>query len=221
MFRPQYFWSEVEEYGATMSTLTRAEIEKRLGDDLPNRLVVTPILSKNQLGDASIDVRLGNQFIVFRMHTFGLFQPYNTPPASLRIMQERQVVKFGKEFVLHPGMLALGCTFEYICLPSNLECQVEGRSSWARLGLQIATATSVEPGFKGVLTLELSNLGTIPVELHPGVRIAQLFFHDAAPEIPDAYGGIHKYKCPVGPQFSRITHDKDGKVFSCDISNDK
>ena len=206
-----------------MSTLTRAEIEKRLTDRSPSGLVVTPILSNNQLGDASIDVRLGNQFIVFRTHTLGLFQPYSTSPASLRIMQERQVIKFGKGFVLHPGMLALGCTFEYICLPSNLECQVEGRSSWARLGLQIATATSVEPGFKGVLTLELSNLGTIPVELHPGVRIAQLFFHDAAPQIPDAYGGIHKYKCPVGPQFSRITHDKDGKVFSCayDISNDK
>lgn len=203
-----------------MSTLTHAEIEKRLCEDLPSGLVVTPILSKNQIGDASIDVRLGNQFIVFRMHTFGLFRPYSTPPASLRIMQERQVIKFGKEFVLHPGMLALGCTFEYICLPSNLECQVEGRSSWARLGLQIATATSVEPGFKGVLTLELSNLGTIPVELHPGVRIAQLFFHDAKPKIADAYGGIRKYKCPVGPQFSRITDDKDGKVFSHETNED-
>jgi dCTP deaminase len=196
-----------------MSTLTLAAIENRLASELPKRLVVTPILSKKQLGDASIDVRLSNQFIVFRMHTFGLFQPYSTPSAQLRIMQERQVVKFGTQFVLHPGMLALGCTFEYICLPSDLECQVEGRSSWARLGLQVATATSVEPGFKGVLTLELSNLGTIPIELYPGVRIAQLFFHDAKPGVKDAYGGTRKYNCPVGPQFSLIADDKDGKVF--------
>ena len=203
-----------------MSTLTRAEIEKRLTSELPKKLVVTPILSKKQLGDASIDVRLSNQFIVFRTHRFGLFQPYRTPPAKLRIMQERQVIRFKESFVLHPGMLALGCTFEYICLPSDIECQVEGRSSWARLGLQIATATSVEPGFKGVLTLELSNLGTIPIELYPGVRIAQLFFHDASPAIPDAYGGTHKYECPVGPQFSRIAKDKDGAVFSNPPTNE-
>ena len=197
-----------------MSTLTHDRIEDRLAGELAKRLVVTPILSKKQLGDVSIDVRLSNQFIVFRMHTIGLFEPYSTPPAALRTMQERQVVKFGKSFVLHPGMLALGCTFEYICLPADLECQVEGRSSWARLGLQIATATSVEPGFKGVLTLELSNLGTIPIQLYPGVRIAQLFFHDAKPEIADAYGGTRKYRCPVGPQFSLISDDKDGEVFS-------
>jgi len=197
-----------------MSTLTRTAIEKRLANGAPSGLVVTPILSKKQIGDASIDVRLGNQFIVFRMHRFGIFEPYSTPRAKLRIMQERQVVEFGNNFVLHPGMLALGSTFEYISLPSDLECQVEGRSSWARLGLQIATATSVEPGFKGVLTLELSNLGTIPIELYPGVRIAQLFFHDAKPKVTDAYGGTHKYTCPVGPQFSLIANDKDGSVFS-------
>lgn len=197
-----------------MSTLTIDRIQERLSSELPNRLVVTPILSKKQLGEASIDVRLSNQFIVFRMHTFGVFQPFKSAPAKLRIMQERQIVKFGKEFVLHPGMLALGCTFEYICLPPDIECQVEGRSSWARLGLQVATATSVEPGFKGVLTLELSNLGTIPIELYPGVRIAQLFFHDAKPEIVDAYSGTRKYKCPVGPQFSLIADDNDGKIFT-------
>lgn len=197
-----------------MSTLTLAAIKKRLAITSPKKLVITPILSKKQFGDVSIDVRLSNQFIVFRMHTFGVFKPYNTPRPQLRIMQERQIVKFGTPFVLHPGMLALGCTFEYICLPSDIECQVEGRSSWARLGLQIATATSVEPGFKGVLTLELSNLGTIPIQLYPGVRIAQLFFHDAKPKVADAYGGTRKYKCPVGPQFSLIADDKDGRVFS-------
>ncbi|MFH1370333.1 MAG: dCTP deaminase [Planctomycetota bacterium] len=200
-----------------MSTLTRVGIEKRLNEEPEKRLVVTPILSNKQLGDASIDVRLSNQFIVFRMHTFGSFKPYSTPAAELRIMQERQVVRFGKAFVIHPGILALGCTFEYICLPSDIECQVEGRSSWARLGLQIATATSVEPGFKGVITLELSNLGTIPIELYPGVRIAQLFFHDASPRVEKAYKGPHKYICPIGPQFSLISKDKDGAVFSPSI----
>ena len=197
-----------------MSTITKLEIENRLKGQEKDRLVVTPILSRKQIGDASIDVRLGNQFIVFRMHTFGVFQPYETPLAQLHIMQERHVVTFGSEFVLHPGMLALGSTFEYISMPHNLEAQVEGRSSWARVGLQIATASSVEPGFKGVLTLELSNVGTIPIELYPGVRIAQLFFREASPTLESAYEGQRKYQRPIGPEFSQIHNDRDGRVFS-------
>jgi dCTP deaminase len=177
------------------------------------RLVVTPILSASQLGDASIDVRLGNQFIAFRMHALGNFDPYVTSIVQLRKMQERHVVRFGDSFVLHPGALVLGATFEYMSIPNDLECQIEGRSSWARLGLQIATANSVEPGFKGVLTLELSNVGTIPIKLFPGVRIAQMVFHDAVPPVKQSKGA-RKYPCPVGPEFSRIEKDEDGRIFA-------
>ena len=196
-----------------MSTLTHKRLVKRLTTGKPC-LVVTPLLSPKQVGDASIDVRLGNQFIVFRMHTFSVFSAYRTPAANLRRRQERQVVRFGTPFVLHPGTLALGATFEYVRMPPDLECQVEGRSSWARLGLQIATANSVEPGFKGVLTLELSNVGTMPLELYPGVRIAQLVFRDATPRLAAAYGEERKYRCPVGPEFSQVHDDPDGRVFS-------
>ena len=197
-----------------MSTITHPELISRLeGKEPTKELVVTPILSRTQIGDASIDVRLGNQFIVFRTHMLGAFRPSGTLPAHLRKMQEREVVRFGATFVLHPGMLALASTFEYLALPGDLECQVEGRSSWARLGLQIATANSVEPGFRGVLTLELSNVGTIPVEICPGVRIAQLIFRNASPVLEAPYAGKRKYICPVGPEFSRIDQDKDAAVF--------
>lgn len=198
-----------------MSTLTKEQLERRLNEsDITKRLVITPILSQKQIGDSSIDLRLGNQFIVFKMHNFGVFQPYNEEISSrLRKMQERQIVRFGQEFILHPGMLALASTFEYLCVPSDLECQVEGRSSWARVGLQIATASSIEPGFKGVLTLELSNVGTIPIELYPGFRVAQLFVHEAKPPVSQANAG-RKYQCPIGPQFSRIYDDQDGKAFT-------
>lgn len=197
-----------------MSTITKDEIATRLQDKGPKRLVITPILSKTQIGDASVDVRLGNQFIVFRTYRLGAFKPHHTETAEVRRIQQRQVIRFGQHFVLHPRMLTLASTFEYICIPGDLECQAEGRSSWARIGLQIATATSVEPGFKGVLTLELSNLGTAPIELFPGVRIAQLFFHQALPEIKQPYGTKRKYLSPVGPQFSRIYNDDDGRVFA-------
>ena len=196
-----------------MSTITRDEIRSRLKK---GELVLTPLLSAKQIGDASVDVRLANQFIVFRMHTFGHFQIAHDS-TSIRRMQERHVVQYGKPFVLHPGMLALGSTLEYVKLPNNLESQVEGRSSWARLGLEIATATSIEPGFQGVVTLELSNVGTIPLELFPGVRIAQLVFRTATPEVVRPYsddGRIRrKYRFPIGPEFSKLPDDRDAHVF--------
>ena len=196
-----------------MSVLTGQRIVERLTAS-QNRLVITPILSPKQIGPSSVDLRLGNQFIVFRMHMLGTFKPFNTPSSNLKKMQERQVVRFGSHFVLHPGMLALGSTFEYISLPSDLCGEVEGRSSWARVGLQIATATCVEPGFKGVLTFELSNVGTIPLELYPGVRVAQIILHDAQPPDSKGYGSKRKYDCPVGPEFSQVQLDQDGKAFS-------
>jgi dCTP deaminase len=199
-----------------MSTLTKKGIVSRLkGDGDAQQLVITPILSERQLGDASVDVRLANQFIVFRSHTLPAFDPYeNHRSTSLKKLQERQVLDYGEPFILHPGVLALGATFEYISMPNDLECQVEGRSSWARLGLQIATATTIEPGFQGVVTLELSNVGTIPLVLRAGVRIAQLVFRSAAPPVAQAYGESRKYLCPIGPQFSRLQRDEDGHVFS-------
>jgi len=131
-----------------------------------------------------------------------------------RKIQERQVIPFGERLVLHPGVLVLACTFEYVSIPGDLECQVEGRSSWARLGLQVATATSIEPGFKGVITLELSNVATVPLALMPGIRIAQLLLRKAEPPVDDPYSGNRKYRCPIGPEFSRLHEDYDWNAFA-------
>ncbi len=90
---------------------------------------------------------------------------------------------------------------------------MEGRSSWARLGLQIATATCVEPGFSGVVTLELSNVGTLPLELYPGVRVAQLILREVSPPIEHPYQGRRKYRYPIGPEFSRLIKDDDALRF--------
>ena len=196
-----------------MSTCTRKKLLELL-ERKDNPLLVTPLLSKKQIGEASIDIRLGNQFIVFRAHRFGIFEPMGQSKKDPREIQERQIMRFGENFVLHPGVLILGCTFEYISVPGDLECQIEGRSSWARLGLQVATASSIEPGFKGVATLELSNVGTVPLTLMPGIRIAQLVCHEAKPPVDDPYAGSRKYRCPIGPEFSRLYDDYDWKVFS-------
>lgn len=173
-------------------------------------LVVTPLLSDAQISDAGVDVRLGNQFIVMRNRLFGMLDPSIGPDLSVQLprYQEFVVVPFRSTcgFVLHPGRFVISSTFEYIALPGDLECQLEGRSSWARLGLVAAMATTVAPGFQGVITLEMTNLGSAPIVLHPGVRIAQLLFHTTSS--PSEYAG-RKYKFPIGPEFSKIHLDNE------------
>jgi len=91
---------------------------------------------------------------------------------------ERFDVPFGQFFLLHPGSLVLVPTLEWVKIPSNLQGVVTARSSWAREGLNIATATIINPGYQGIVTLELANFGDIPIKLYPGLRIAQIAFYE-------------------------------------------
>lgn len=202
-------------------TLTKADLLERLNrskDSDTEPIIVTPILDPlDQVGVSGIDVRLGKQFIVFKQHFAGFFSPTREGPgrADIGNYQEEVVIPIRGRMVLHPGQLIIASTFEYVSVPTNLECQVEGRSSWARLGLIIAAATTVEPGFRGVITLELSNVGTIPLELFPGVKIAQLIFHTCSRPhtLPPAAARKKKYQCAIGPGFSRISKDNHLEYF--------
>ena len=121
--------------------------------------------------------------------------------------QQRFRVDYGDNLIIHPGELVLGATLEYLRLPKDILCYVIGRSSWGRLGLTVATATVVEPGFRGCVTLELVNSGEVPLAIVPGCRIAQLVFH--AVSGAGEYGKDKKYSCATGPEFPRIYEDKD------------
>jgi dCTP deaminase len=80
-------------------------------------------------------------------------------------------------FVLHPGEFVLGRTIEIVEIPDDIVCRIEGKSSIGRLGLIVhATAGFVDPGFKGSLTLEITNFNSVPIVLRPGLPIAQLSF---------------------------------------------
>ena len=124
-------------------------------------------------------------------------------------MQERVVVPFGEELWLHPRHFVLAATLEYLRLPDDMSAYVVGRSSWGRLGLIVATAVFVHPGFRGCLTLELANEGDSPIALSPGVRVAQLTLHrlenPASPREEEA----EKYLAPVRPQPSRLASERD------------
>lgn len=192
-----------------MPTLARKELLKRMNRrSLKSRLIVTPILDPDeQINDTAIDVRLGNQFILTQKTAFRGLDPGDKEQIvkDIEKYQTRIIVKFHEPLILHPQQLVLGSTLEYISLPNDLSCYVIGRSSWGRLGLIIATATFVNPGYKGCLTLEMENIGEVPIILYPGVRIAQLILHTV--EGKSKYTG--KYKCAVGPEFSRIYDDPE------------
>ncbi len=198
-------------------TISKSEILRRLNpestDPDQSQIVITPLLDmEDQVGRVEVDLRLGGQFIVFKEHFHGALNPMLLSEYAKDIgkYQEEIVVTKGKKIVLHPGRFIVGSTLEYVALPKDIEAQVEGRSSWARLGLTIATATTVHPMFKGIITLELSNNGTIPIDLYPGIKIAQIIFHKVDPPLSQAdVATINcKYHFAIGPGYSRVFKDK-------------
>jgi dCTP deaminase len=105
----------------------------------------------------------------------------------------------GQRFIIHPGDLVLGASLEFLALPADLMAFVEGRSTLGRMGLIVATASQVAPGFHGVIILELANAGTVPLELTPGIAIAQLVFQTLTERAPseELYRG--KFYCQIKP----------------------
>jgi dCTP deaminase len=175
-------------------------------------LIVTPLADAElQIQPASIDLRLADEFIVYKPGQISCLDPRD--PATLTAATERvQVGQKGAEaaFILHSGEFALGSTIERVRIPPDLVARVDGRSSIGRLAVVIhATAGFIDPGFEGQITLELSNLGRIPVKLYPGMRIAQIVLQSmtSAAEVP--YGekrGSH-YHGQSGPVASRLRLD--------------
>lgn len=176
------------------------------------RLVVTPLLSGGQVQSGSLDVRLGTDFILLKRSARGPIDPL--AGSAVSDFQERVSVDVGGRMILHPNQLVLGATLEYLSVPRDLMAYVIGRSSWGRLGLMVATAIMVQPGYRGSLTLELANLADTPVYLYPGVRVAQLVFHGLeSPAAPYSQPAA-KYQAPVGPEFSKLAEDRDWSVIA-------
>jgi len=166
-----------------MTVLSSEAIRERLNaTDLSQRLIVSPLLdeaSQAKAGQAAIDVRLGFDFALVSPSQHGSIDEFanDEAPLSLSSLYRREFVPFGRNIVIHPHQFLLAQTLEYLRLPTDLMAYVVGRSTWGRLGLIVATAVGIHPGFAGSLTLELRNLGETPLTLYPGQTVAQLFFH--------------------------------------------
>ena len=152
---------------------------------------------------SSIDVRLDKFFRLFDNHKYPVIDPAKDQPELTRLVE----VDPDDGFVLHPGEFVLGSTLETVSLPDDLAARVEGKSSLGRLGLLThATAGFVDPGFSGHVTLELSNVATLPIILWPGMKIGQLCFFRLSSPAENPYGsakyGSH-YQGQRGPTASR------------------
>lgn len=173
-------------------------------------LVVDPLDDPDlQVQPASIDLRLGHEFLVFRHPHIPFIDPRQGGASDYT---ERIRIEDGGAFVLHPGEFVLGTTYERVRVPDDLVAKVEGRSSLGRLAVVVhATAGFVDPGFEGHITLELSNLGRVPVALHPLMRVSQIALHQMTSAAERPYGHPSrgsKYQGQRGPTASRITQDR-------------
>jgi dCTP deaminase len=166
------------------------------------RIRIAP-LGDDQIQPASVDLRLGRQFRVIVNHSAESIDPYSSP-AELTTLIE---VPADGPFILHPGEFVLGTTVECLGLPDDIVARVDGKSSLGRWGVLIhATAGFIDAGFTGEVTLELSNVATLPVKLWPGMKIGQVSFMplDAPAQRPYGSPGLNsKYQGQRGPQASQ------------------
>lgn len=188
---------------ALVEAMSRVELSKRL--------IVMPLFSGKQIGEASIDLRLGAEFRLLNRTEDSALDPGTQPQAIAERMHRRVSTEIGRPLWLHPGQFVLGATLEFICLPADVAAYVIGRSSWGRVGLLPATAIFAQPGFSGCLTLELVNQGESPIALYPGLRIAQLVVHRLPSETEHYYGHAlpEKYIGATGPRISHLAKERD------------
>ncbi|MFB6262970.1 MAG: dCTP deaminase [Bradymonadaceae bacterium] len=187
--------------------LSDRDIRRRLeaGD-----LTVEPIDDPDrQIQPASVDVRLGREFVVYKLPHVACID--TDDPSTAHGYTETVEIDPDEGFTLHPGEFVLGSTQEWVDMPDDLVARVEGRSSIGRLAVVVhATAGFIDPGFEGRITLELSNLGRVAVKLYPGMRISQLVFQTLSSPAQRPYGPDRgsKYQGQSGPATSRIADDE-------------
>ena len=185
----------------TGGVLTREEILQYLFD---REIIVEPIIDKEQVNCASIDLRLDNYFGEFTTAKKSHIDPASIEEEYKEFLHFVELEFFKDFYYLQPKRFVLAQTFEYVALPDNVVGHLDGKSSVARQGLTVhAAAGLIDPGFRGHLVFELLNAGEMPIKLYPLMRVAKIAFYKATPTAP--YGG--QYNIQV--RIRRPRNDKD------------
>lgn len=162
---------------------------------------VTPMPPTRDISHGSIDLRLGNTFLIAVRASVPMVSARD-PKQSRRLFSEVRCAPQDR-LIIQPHQFVLASTLEYICLPLDLCGFVQSRSTYGRLGLIAATATYVTAGYKGCPTLEIANVGEVPVEVRPSDPICQLVLFTAA-EDPTLLRPS-RYQCATRPYAARST----------------
>jgi dCTP deaminase len=159
------------------------------------------------LQPSSVDLHLDADFRVFRNNRYAFIDPRTSQPDLTELVS----VDRDEPFILHPNEFVLGQTLEWVELPDDLVARLEGRSSLGRLGLLIhSTAGYVDPGWKGNLTLELSNVANLPIALYSGMKIGQISFFKMSSPVERPYGSRElgsRYQGQSSPTASLYSKD--------------
>jgi dCTP deaminase len=167
------------------------------------RIEIDP-LNEACIQPSSVDLTIDRFFRVFRNHTTGIIDVKENMEDLTELIE---LADDEIPFMLHPGEFVLGSTAERVKLPTDLVGRLEGKSSLGRLGLLIhSTAGFIDAGWDGHITLELSNIATLPITLYPGMKIGQISFLTMTTPADIPYGSAavgSKYQGQRGPTPSR------------------
>ena len=177
--------------------------DRDLLTEIDNQRVSIEPFDVEMVQPSSIDIRLDRMFRVFENHRYPHIDP-SIEQADLT----RLIEPVGDDpFILHPGEFVLGSTLEVVSLPDDIAGRLEGKSCLGRLGLLThSTAGFIDPGFSGHVTLELSNVATLPIKLFPGMKIGQLCLFRLSSPADHPYGSEKygsRYQGQRGPTPSR------------------
>jgi len=166
-------------------------------------IVITPY-HPDCVQPSSIDVHLGNRFLIFNRVQHAVINLKEKQDGLMKMVE----VKENEPFILHPGEFVLGSTVESVKMPLDIAGRIEGKSSLGRLGLLIhSTAGYIDAGWKGSLTLELSNVSPLPITLYPNMKIGQISFQRMTTQVENPYGSKKlgsKYQGQEGPGESKF-----------------
>ena len=183
--------------------------DRTIREELASGHIVIDPLMDGCIQPASVDLHLGRSFLVFRNNHV----PYIDVRAMNDTLTEQVTIADDDPFMLHPGEFVLGSTLEHVEVPADLVARLEGKSSLGRVGLLIhSTAGYVDPGWKGRLTLELSNVSNLPITLYYRMKIGQISFLRLSTPAEHLYGSAElgsKYQGQQEPTASRIQMDFD------------
>lgn len=197
-----------------MQLLHKKEIIESLNSEDENSIYIDPLLDNDQIGEVTVDIRLGYDFLV-SIYTRKPFiqlsrnQDITKRGVSSYFQETRR--DFGEKFILYPGQTVISVSLEYLSLPEDIYCDFLTRSSYNRLGISIFSM--IQPGFRGCFPIELHNNGNNPIELVVGSRVFQARFFKLDDQV-EYFRSPRKYYGDIRPTASKADRDKDLEILS-------